>query len=111
MARQFNLNRVLEPVKDIVRKLTDHRSRLMEDVAIIDDQLSRLGGGKRRGRKASANGDGIGIEPAGTKRKGKRTRRSREELATMAGDVVALIKGAGKEGARAKQLKAKCANI
>jgi len=111
MPRPFNLKSILKPVQKIVRRLKDRRDYLMAEVDEIDTHLTALGSKRGRRAKARVKGDGSGIEPTGTKRKGKRTRRSREELVQTAGEVVELIKGAGKEGATAKQIKAKFGNL
>jgi hypothetical protein len=112
MAKQFNLKRVMQPAKDIVRKLKDRRSYLMEEVTMIEGHLAAIGGKIAKRAKSMVSGNGTeSTETTGTKRKGKRTRRSREELVTMAGEVVALIKSKGKEGASAADVKSQFGNL
>jgi hypothetical protein len=98
MARTFDLNKILAPVADIVRRLNDRRDGLMAEVELIDNELSRFEG-RRSGAKTVH-------DPAATKRRGKRTRRSREELNVIAQNVISFIRGKGKDGAAAKELQA-----
>lgn len=108
MARQFNLKKILSPVQDIVRKLKDRRDYLMTEVDEINTHLMALGGkGRRRTAKTEGESDAGNGMPTGTKRKGKRTRRSRDELVEQAGKVVEFIKSRGKDGAAAKEIQAK----
>jgi hypothetical protein len=105
MAKQFNLKRVLAPVSDIVRKLKDRRDVLMAEVNLINDEINRLGG-NARGRR--------GPKPAGSADEPKRRvrrRRSREQLETMAADVVKFINGKGKEGASATEIKSEFGDL
>ena len=101
MARKFDLAEILAPLDDIVRRLHARRTRLMSEVGVIDDNLTRFGAGaKRRGRPAASPNH----QP---KRKGKRVRRSREAVEAEAAEIVEFIKGAGKEGLGAKNIKSK----
>lgn len=110
MPREFNLKRVLEPVKAIVRKLNDRRSVLMEEIGEIDKHLTAMGGKIGRRAKPAASGSEANGASNGV-RQGKRRRRSREDLVKMADEVVELIKTKGKEGATAKEIKEKFGNL
>lgn len=108
MPRPFNLKKVLSPVQDIVRKLKDRRDKLLEEVNEINSHLTALGGkGRRRGGMSGGETDAGNGAQAGSKRKGKRTRRSRAELVAMATGVVEFIKSKGKDGVGAKEIQAK----
>jgi hypothetical protein len=109
MAKQFNLKRIMEPVKDIVRKLKDRRSYLMEEVDEIERHLKAMGDRAGNGRRAKRDDDAT--EASNGIHKRKRSRRSREELVTIAGEIVELIRSKGKEGATAKEIKVKFGNL
>jgi len=98
MAKKFNLKKILAPVGDIVRKLKNRRGELMSEVEIIDRELSRFGG-SRRGRRPNQ-------APATAKRRGKRKRRSREELDALAEEIFKFIGSKGKGGVTGKEIQA-----
>jgi hypothetical protein len=98
MAQKFNLTKILAPVDDIVRTLKNRRDDLMVEIDFLNGEIDRLSGRSRRQRRQTE-------EAADVKRKGKRKRRSREELNTLAQDVVSFIREKGKEGAAAKELQ------
>lgn len=98
MARTFDLQAILAPVADIIDRLKNRREALIADVELIDGELARLDGHGKAAKQPPA--------AAGPKRRGKRSRRSREELNVIAQNVISFIRGKGKEGAAAKELQA-----
>jgi hypothetical protein len=110
MARTFDLKKVMAPVGDIVRKLNARRASLLEEVAMLDRELERLGGGGRRRGRPSAAEAGTGAATSSEPRR-KRRRRKREDLESMAQDIVKFIGSRGKEGATAKEIKSQFGNL
>lgn len=109
MARSFDLRKVMAPVGDIVRKLNARRASLLDEVAMLDSELDRLGGGRRRGRARAAETDTASAASGQPRR--KRRRRKREDLESMAQDIVKFIGSKGKEGATAKEIKTQFGNL
>jgi hypothetical protein len=104
MKRKTSIQDILAPIKDIVARLQGRRRDLMEEVNLLDSELTRLGGSSKRGRgKAAAAG--------GPVRRGKRRRRKREDIEAQAAEVVEFISSAGKAGASGKEIKTKFGNL
>jgi len=99
---------ILSPLSDVLDRLNRRREVVAAELAQLDDHIARIGGHGRRGRKAAIVAtDGAPV----ARRKGKRTRRSREELETQAAEIADFIKSAGKEGATGKEIKTKFGNL
>lgn len=105
MAKRFNLKKILAPVDDVVRKLKHRRDVLMEEVNLLEAELDRLGG---RRRKPGPKPEGAAASQPGRK---VRKRRSREQLESMAADIVKFIGGKGKEGASGNEIKAEFGDL
>jgi len=104
MAKRFNLKKILAPVDDVVRKLKHRRDVLMEEVNLLEAELDRLGG---RRRKPGPKPEGAASQPGRKVRK----RRSREQLESMAAGIVEFIRGKGKEGASGNEIKAEFGDL
>jgi hypothetical protein len=95
MPRPFNLSSILAPVGNIVAKLKARRDQLLAEADMIGAQIERFGGSVK-----------AKVAKVGKRAKGKRVRRSREDLEKQAVKVVAFIKAAGAEGTTGKEIKA-----
>lgn len=103
MAKRFNLKKILAPVDDVVRKLKHRRDVLMVEVNLLQAELDRLGGSRRKpGPKAE------GASQPGRK---LRKRRSRDQLEAIAAEIVEFISGKGKEGASGNEIKSKFGDL
>ena len=104
MAKRFNLKKILAPVDDVVRKLKHRRDVLMEEVNLLQAELDRLGG---RRRKPGPKPEGTATQPGRKLRK----RRTREQLKSMAAEIVEFVRGKGKEGASGNEIKAQFGDL
>src|ERR1700759_1520093 len=101
MAKPFDLEQILAPVADIVRRLNDRRQHLLAEVEMIESEVARLGGGRSDSQSNNVHTPRI----AGGRR--KRIRRSRAEVEAEAKQVVEFIRSAGKAGLSGREIKTK----
>jgi hypothetical protein len=103
MAKPFgDISRILAPLSEIIDKLKERRA-LPEDqkrsveaeIELIEGELARLNGGHGRAKK------GERAEP-GKRGRGKRVRRTRDQVEAHAGQIVEFIREQG-QGGRQRQ--------
>jgi hypothetical protein len=108
MAKPFgHISRILAPLSEIIEKLKERRA-LLEDqkrsveaeIELIEGELARLNGGHGRAKK------GERAEPD-KRGRGKRVRRTRDQVEAHAGQIVDYIRSKGKEGVSGREIKAK----